>query len=348
MIRPAPAGPSTRPSTVSMSRWIAVTGALSAAVAGAGTVLGLWLRPDLPAQVASHYGTDGVDATQSLTAYLATGALILLGTGAFLGVIAVAVPGDGRRILGAAQCGVAGLVGGLLYGSLLGQRGLSDPYLAPAPGPWILVGVLLGAVLAVAAGRLLRPATAVASRPATVDGSARGEAGPAAPEWQGTTPWARGAGVVIALAAMLAVVIAVLVDPWVAVIPCLVLVAMIGMLHGRVTIDATGLRVTTLGRVTWVRLALADIRAAGTDSVSPLGDFGGFGLRYRHGGRGFITRAGPALRVESRDDTVTWVTVEDAEDAARVLSELLARVSTDLTDPTPAEGRPEESPRPGD
>jgi hypothetical protein len=60
--------------------------------------------------------------------------------------------------------------------------------------------------------------------------------------------------------------------------------------------------------------------------VVPLGEFGGFGLRWGPGRRlGIITRGGEALEVQRRDGRTVVVTVDDAATAAGLLMAFAAR-----------------------
>jgi hypothetical protein len=141
--------------------------------------------------------------------------------------------------------------------------------------------------------------------------------------------------VVIALLAALALGFGVWLDPWAAVIPAVVAVAMAGVLQGEVTIDRDAVRVSSLGRITWMTIPLAGIALAEAEAVSPLRDFGGYGIRFGLRGRGFITRAGQALRCEGLDGTSTWVTVDGAVEAAATVNALLESAPGTTAGPTP-------------
>jgi hypothetical protein len=297
------------------------------------------LRDRLPAEVASHYGADGVDATQSLTAYLVSSGAVLAVITVMLAALTLAMPGDARRVLGATQLMLSAVLGMTLYGSLVGQLGLADARRAPLPGPWLAAGLGLGAPLAVLGWRLLRPTTA--PRPAVRDrlpanGPLRTDPARGSDlAWSGRTPWSAGASVVVALVVALAVIFTVAIDPWVGLIPAIVGVSLVGMLRGRVGIDADGVRVRSFGRLTWVHIPVEQVRFADADTISPLRDFGGYGLRYGLRGRGFVTRAGEALRAECHDGPATWVTVEGAAAAAEALNALVARLPETAAGPTP-------------
>ena len=68
-------------------------------------------------------------------------------------------------------------------------------------------------------------------------------------------------------------------------------------LSARVTVDTSGLRVSSAG-LSWSRVPLERVASAGTTTVSPLREFGGWGWRIGvDGRRGYVTRAGEALVV---------------------------------------------------
>jgi hypothetical protein len=74
------------------------------------------------------------------------------------------------------------------------------------------------------------------------------------------------------------------------------------------------------------RVAAADVASAGTTSVVPLGEFGGYGIRFGLGRRlGVITRGGEALEVQRRDGRAVVVTVDDAATAAGLLTAYAAK-----------------------
>jgi hypothetical protein len=95
-----------------------------------------------------------------------------------------------------------------------------------------------------------------------------------------------------------------------------------------VRVDEAGLTVrSALGWPQFVVTA-ADVESAAVAQVTPLGEFGGYGLRYAPNGRvGIITRRGEALDVKRRNGRSLVVTVDDAGTAAGLLTTLSARVA---------------------
>ncbi|MFF1573368.1 hypothetical protein ACFVWR_11505 [Leifsonia sp. NPDC058292] len=60
--------------------------------------------------------------------------------------------------------------------------------------------------------------------------------------------------------------------------------------------------------------------------MNPIGDFGGFGMRYSTGRRfGVVLRHGPPIGVERRDGRRFVVTVADADTGAALLQALAQR-----------------------
>ena len=94
-------------------------------VTGLALVAGSWSQ--LPAVVASHWGPNGVDGTQTLVAYTVTATAFVVGLSLLLALVAWGMPGDGRRVMATTVGVMSGFLGAVLYGALLGQRGVTDP-----------------------------------------------------------------------------------------------------------------------------------------------------------------------------------------------------------------------------
>ncbi len=221
----------------SLRRWFVVVGAIAVATVVAGTAAGAALRDRLPAQIASHYGPDGVDGTQPLDRYLTTAALILVGTTLLMGALGAAMPGQARRVLACSQSVLTAVLGSALYGSLIGHLDLDDARAAPGPGRWLAVGLVAGGLVAVPVWRLLTPS------PLEPPPLAPSALAPSALVWTGRTGWSVGAPVVIALLVALAVGFTVWLGLWAGLIPAAVAVSMVAMLQGRVRVDRDGVRV---------------------------------------------------------------------------------------------------------
>ncbi len=322
-----------------LARWGAVVGSLAGVATAAVLTTGWLLRDRLPNRVASHWGSNGVDEVASLPAYLSIAAALLIGTTAVLAVVAWRAPMEIRRVLGAIQGGMSWVLGAALLGSLATQADLTDPYRAADPGVWFAVGLVPGALAATLAWRLLpvRPAVTPAGSATDPSNQAVGAsvagAGAAATvpvrvgeqlTWWGRTPVSGGPLVAVGLLVAIAVGLAWQASAWVAIVPLLVGVGVIWMCRASVVVDRHGLRVSSRGRVTWMRIPLERIRVAEVDEVRPLAQFGGYGLRWGVRGKGFVTRSGTAVRVDTSDGTSTWVSLDDAAQAAATLNTLAA------------------------
>ena len=135
----------------SMRRYVLYVGGL---VAGALLVSGALLAArwaQVPDVVASHWGRDGVDATQSKAGNLALLWGLVVGLAVLFAVLARFIHPDGRRYLAAATGFTTGLVTVIVTGSMLAQVGLTDPYAASIPG----VVTALAVVVSLVAGTLL-------------------------------------------------------------------------------------------------------------------------------------------------------------------------------------------------
>ncbi|MFH9424333.1 DUF1648 domain-containing protein [Streptomyces sp. NPDC017529] len=97
----------------------------------------------------------------------------------------------------------------------------------------------------------------------------------------------------------------------------------------RVTVDRHGLTVASpLVSRPRLRIPLGRVEEAGTQQVSPLRDFGGWGYRIRSGRSGIVLRSGEALALRLAGGRVFVVTVDDAATAAALLNALAGRYRT--------------------
>ena len=323
---PRPSGP-TVPPAPGYGRFLATVGAAVGLVVAVGLVLVATRWSSVPDVVASHWGRDGVDGTSTRAAFLRLMTGLTVGVPLLLALLARSVPADGRRLL-AAVCGaVAALTGTLGYGALVRQSGLTDPRQAPGPWPLLLGGLVVGLVLAVALWRLNPPAATRRAPGARVPADAPRLPG----DVEGRLAWVGQAspspavsavvgGLLLAVAAVVAVL-----NPWSALVPAVVGLGLLIALHATVTVDARGLRVAS-GFSTWLHVPLDQVTAAETTTLSPLREFGGFGLRYGKDKRGYVVATGEALVVHQADGTTTYVTTPHADRAAATLNTLLARL----------------------
>lgn len=206
---------------------------------------------------------------------------------------------------------------------------------AAAPPVWsgLLLGFGAAVVLVLAGWFALPPAVRVApgadERRAEPLPLAAGERA----SWHATTTMALAARVGI-LAAILFAVAAVTLATVVTqgamwplyLVPVVLLVAFATTTTWHLRVDDDGLVVRAAAGFPVFRMARTDVAEAGTVVIRPLGDFGGWGLRWGTGRRfGIVTRAGEALQVTRRDGRILVVTVDDAATAAGLLTAVAAR-----------------------
>lgn len=102
--------------------------------------------------------------------------------------------------------------------------------------------------------------------------------------------------------------------------------AVVSTLAFHVRVDATGLTVNSIVGLPRVHVPLRDIASVEAVDVNPMGEFGGWGLRWAPGGGfGVVLRSGPGIRVHRTNGKVVTVTVEDAATGAALLGALTAR-----------------------
>ncbi|MER7796727.1 DUF1648 domain-containing protein [Microbacterium sp. NPDC096154] len=301
----------------------------------------LALLPLVPRTVAIHWGASGaVDGYGPSWTYPVLTLAIGAGLPLFIGGLALrGLDGPaGRRQLRF----VAGmvwwatvLIGVISTGALIGQIGLARA--ADAPG--ILPMLAAGFVLGVAAGCLAARATH--DLPGEEEPDPTGVVALSAGEravWLRSATIDRGGAIVLGIAAVVLVTVSVLViggdlrrdgamsgSGWITLAVALLALVLVPTSAGvRVRADETGLTVRSL--VSWprVRVPLDRIARVEVAHVDPMGEFGGWGWRYR-GGWGAVLRRGEGLRVTRTDGGVFTVTVDDAATAAALLRGLKER-----------------------
>lgn len=293
----------------------------------------LWarsVRVRLPDPVASHWGLGGnADGFSSLGATLAVTAGISVVIVLAFGSVAVLsrLPDMVRRCLAGVAAFVAVFVSVIVWDGLRGQIGLADSALAPAPGPGIAVGVVVGllAGLGVAALATQTSISRVASGRPPHDA-------PRLDHVDADTTWESALSNVDTSARILALVIggsflvlAAVVSWWLLPLGVVLAVLLVGAGRVRVRVDRDGLRATALG-VTILHTPVEEIAVADVAEVDPFWEFGGWGLRIDTAGRvGLVTRKGPAVRVRRGDGSEVLVTLDDCHRAAATLNSLADR-----------------------
>ncbi|BDI23170.1 hypothetical protein [Herbiconiux sp. L3-i23] len=302
---------------------------LTLALSGAAVILS-WL-PRLPDEVAVHWTSSGADGFA--TPLLYPGMLVLI-TALFTAIVVTALwnPGDGRRGTGRFLLATAGWLPTFLAigfaGSLAPQLDTTDPAGSPFPGIALLVGAACGVLVGAgvwALAPVAPPFDRVAAQPedlSVADG--------VRVIWLDTASAPRPLIAVLGISAAVLVVVGVGVTfsvgtPGLALLAAPVILAVACLtLSWRVRIDDSGLVARPAIGIPRVRIPLDHVKDASVVEVSPVNDFGGWGLRYSSYGTGVILRAGSALRLEQTGGAFT-ITLDDAPRAAGLVRALLAR-----------------------
>jgi hypothetical protein len=291
-----------------------------------------WL-PAMPATIAVHWGiageADAFGPAWTMPVLLGVVGVVLpvLFTALIANGIQAAGPTAIQKLLAVAALFVGAYLSFAVVSSVAIQRTTSDG-IQPI-GAFLGIGALAGVALATLAWFVLPRAvpgrSAVAATPAV----------PIAPgervAWVGHARF--GTAVLVVLVAVVvlatgAVAFAIAVTGmwWLVVVPVVLAAALLGTVSWRVRVDPSGLTVRAALGWPMYRVAAADVASAGTTSVVPLGEFGGYGIRFGLGRRlGVITRGGEALEVQRRDGRAVVVTVDDAATAAGLLTAYAAK-----------------------
>lgn len=244
--------------------------------------------------------------------------------------------GPTYRFMGGLSAGLTGFVTILLTGIVLIHRDLSDA--TDARGVLTpLLAAFLGAAAIGAAAWFIQPrqapirATQAAVEPLGLGASERAV-------WMRET--SMKASFVVLILVLLALALLGAVTSWLLAAPAeltvglialaLVLLAAAAMATAfRVRVSERGLAVTSVFGFPRFRVPCSQIRTVETVDVNPVGDFGGWGLRWRPERFGVVTRAGEAIQVRRHTGRSFVVTVEDASTGAALLQTLTTRRATE-------------------
>jgi hypothetical protein len=295
--------------------------------ASIGPAVWAWtVRDRLPAEVARHWGVGGqVTGTWSLTAQLLVLGTVTILAGGVLGTVAVVSrqPVALRRTLSACAVVLAAVLAASQVDGLRGQLDLADPFAAPAPGAGIVLGVVLGLLLAVGVGALASepPHRRSAAGPPAADLPRLPRPAPPSPTFETRSAVSRGLVAVVGLSAAAFGVPVLLGQWWVGVLALAILGPVVAMARFTTRIDDGGLTVKAAG-LTLVDVPVAQVVGADViDHLDAFWEFGGWGLRVDVRGRtGVVARSGPAISVVRADRSELVVTVDDAARAAATLN----------------------------
>ncbi|HOC14339.1 MAG TPA: DUF1648 domain-containing protein [Propionicimonas sp.] len=304
---------------------------LAAALAWAVAML-----PELPDQVATHWGADGlpdgfgspVSTLVMLAAIVVPFTIGMWAIGFYLGSTA-----STRRLSVFFSIWFAVMISGLLVGSLAVQRGLTDATLAPGIGVPMAVSFAV-ATLAGALAALAIPADRPQPTTAPVpDGAERLTLGANEQAAWVRTAELPGLGWIMTAGAILTVLlggIALLggVGVGVTTLVILAMVTLLLVLLGRwtVTVDHDGLAARSVLPRPRTVVPLNEVEAAEVVDVQPLADFGGWGYRIDLTGRvGIVLRKGEAILVHRTGGRQLVITVDDAATGVALLNTLADR-----------------------
>ena len=317
---------------------VALVSAVIVIVASVGGSLLVWsMRDQLPEVVAIHWGADGrADGFQRLSETYVTNAGMIATISLFLVVLGGVM--KQARFIGPVAAGTAVFMAVLMYGSIISQRGLTgDEVRRSFSGSEMLLGLVLGIGVGAGLGFAFRKRRVPGEQPVAV------QVGADSPRllveddvtlaWTGRTNVPRVVWIILgasAVVTLIPAVISALAGSWQMVLTMVVLAALtmgIGAsMAADVTIDARGVRVRGLGFIPWITVPLDRIAGASVTKVSPMGEFGGWGLRVGfNGDKGFVTANGPAIRINQGSDPDVLITIADAEAAAAVINTLVSR-----------------------
>lgn len=326
-----------RPSTA-VRRFVLVAILLPAVLTLVSIVVQLLALPQVPATIAVHWGPAGdadgfgpAGIQPLLTAVVGYGVPLLLALACLPG-LRRGDRGPAYRLLGAMAAGISALAAVLFGWTLLAQRGLGDAADAPSVLPGMLAALVAAAVVGVAAWFAQPAETAhnVTAVPASGISLALGERA----AWFGTTALGRTGCIVIGAACVLVAGSALAV--WFSGAPVGIALVLGGVallltilafttavFHVRV--DESGLTVVSPLGFPRFHVPLSDIRGVAVGDVSPLGEFGGYGIRSNVGAFGVVLRRGPALTVTRGSGRRFVVTVDDAARGGALLEALAQR-----------------------
>lgn len=310
----------------------ALLGVLPSVVALVVALVLLWLwRDELPARVATHWGSDGVDGTTSIPGVVVA-VVLTAAIAALVGGLAGWYVDETRLlrlVLALINGGAVFVVTGIV--AILGtQRRATAVDDVDAPVVALALAGVLGVIVAIVTVALIRPRNAPTPAPVGEQPMAQLAEGERF-LWQRRVSASTGSMVVLGLVLLAVVVISVLLsDPWLVAPGIVVAVAVVMVWSARVSVDRE--RISVRGIIGWPRLGIPmeDVVRAEVTNVSALRDFGGYGQRIcvhgrLRGARGIVLRSGPALVITRSDGSRDLVVVPDADVAAGLVNASVAQ-----------------------
>ena len=315
-----------------------IAGVFPVALAIAGVVVLLSLD-DLPALLAVHWDLAG---SPDRFGSVAESVILIAVVSTVFAIIATLVTvslkaGSGRsyvpKVLVATSVWLSAFLVLGIGGTVWMQRGLVDASQSPSPTLPLFIAFVVALPLAAAAWIATPSPTTV---PAPASDAPTLELG--ADE---RVLWVRNATpaatfVVVVVVGALACVAATFVGAFVGgavvipivIVPALIVVVAAATLFWRVRVDATGVVTRSAFGLPRFVVPIAEIAEARAIELTPMREFGGWGIRVGTKGRlGIVLRAGEALEVQRHDGRVFAVTVDDAATAAALVNGLVRRAS---------------------
>ena len=216
-----------------------------------------------------------------------------------------------------------------LVGSLVAQLDLADPRSAQSPAAPLIAGALLGLAVGAVAWFLAPIPPRHDSEPSAVHPLTLGE--DARVVWTATASASPKLAVAIALFAVALLIQAIVLSfelgtaAWPLYIAPVVLGLVLSTLTWRLRIDHRGVVARSILGFPRVTVPAARIQGGSVVTVSPVADFGGWGVRWLPGQVGVILRGGEALRVSRRDGRTVTITTQDAGRAAGLVEAIAGR-----------------------
>lgn len=303
----------------------------------AGVVVMLsWLQ-ELPTTVVTHWGLDGPDGFGAPISYPILFAIVGVVAVAALGSTVVFAAGKSEltrvlKALAVTPLWLVVFIGVISVWSLGTQRGLADAAAAPDLTPAIVVAVVASLLFVVIGWFVMPPA----DKPVRGGTSNAGTMPIAAGErvlWTGLASTSTSLIVIIggvSLFAAAAVALAIVRSGgryWaLAFIPIVVVLLVISTFAWRVRVDSRGVEVRSVLGVPRFFISVDHIESASVATINPIGDFGGWGLRWGLNKRfGVVLHRGEALEVHRTDGHSLVVTIDHPGDAAALVNGLVAR-----------------------
>lgn len=317
-------------------RFVLVALVLPAVMVAVGVAIQLVLMPQMPETIAIHWTAAGV-ADGFAPAWTQPIMTVAFGLGIPALMALISLPGLRRgdrgvtyRFLGAVAAATSALTTVLFTCTFSAQSG-GDAVVAMWPTAAVAFGIAIVVGFGAWFAQPKEDWPTSPARPAAPLDVADGER----VAWLRTTSMAPAAAITITVAVL--VVVACAVGAWLsgapaeiawilAAVAVLVLAFAASSVAFHVRVDDSGLRVDSVLGIPRFHVPLAQVASAALVYVNPMGEFGGWGIRWSLDGRfGVVLRTGEAIEVTRVNGKRFVVTVDDAATGAALLEALAVR-----------------------